>query len=195
MASINLDKGEKLNLDKVAPALKNALIGLGWDERTSDGQNYDLDVSAFLLGSNDKVRDLSDFIYYGNLRSDNGAVIHAGDNTTGDGDGDDESIMIELDRVPADVHRIVFTVTIYKGADRKQSFGQVRNAYARLVNNDNDEEIARFDLTEEYSKEISMQMVELYRRDGGWRFGAIGQGYSGGLAVMAQTFGIDANGG
>lgn len=195
MTSMNLDKGEKLNLDKVAPSLRKALIGLGWDARTTDGADFDLDVSAFLLTKNFKVRKDNDFIFYGNMQSDNGAVQHTGDNKTGSGDGDDEAILVDLDKVPDDIERIIFTVTIYKASERKQSFGQVRNAYARLVNDDDAVEIARFDLTEEYSRETAMQMVELYRRDGTWRFGAIGQGYSGGLAAMAREFGIDASGG
>jgi len=195
MSSMNLDKGEKLNLDKVAPSLRKAIIGLGWDARTSDGADFDLDVSAFLLNSAYKVRKQEDFIFYGNMSSDNGAVKHTGDNKTGSGDGDDESIFVDLDLVPQDVERIMFTVTIYKAAERKQSFGQVRNAYARLIDASGDVEIARFDLTEEYSRETAMQMVELYRRDGSWRFGAVGQGFSGGLAAMARDFGIDASGG
>lgn len=195
MTGMNLDKGEKLNLDKVAPSLRKALIGLGWDARTTDGADFDLDVSAFLLTKNFKVRKDNDFIFYGNMQSDNGAVQHTGDNKTGSGDGDDEAILVELDKVPDDIERIIFTVTIYKANERKQSFGQVRNAYARLLNEEDGVEIARFDLTEEYSRETAMQMVELYRRDGTWRFGAIGQGYSGGLAAMAREFGIDASGG
>lgn len=195
MGTMNLDKGQKLNLDKVAPALSVAMIGLGWEARTTDGQPFDLDVSAFMLNASGKVRSDKDFIYYGNLKSFEGAVEHTGDNQTGDGDGDDESIKVNLAMVPEDVQRVVFTVTIYKGSERRQSFGQVKDAYARLIDNVTGAEIARFDLTEDYSTETAMQMVELYRRDGTWRFGAIGQGYTGGLAAMATDFGLDVAGG
>lgn len=195
MATLNLDKGQKLNLDKVAPALKVARIGLGWDARSTDGQEFDLDVSAFMLAANGKVPSNDHFIFYSNLRSVCGSVVHTGDNRTGEGDGDDETIIVELDRVPSNIERIVFTVTIYKGPERRQNFGMVRNAYARLVDNASDQEVARFDLSEDYSTETAMQFVELYRRDGTWRFGAVGQGYSGGLAAMATDFGLDVTGG
>lgn len=195
MGTLNLDKGQKLNLDKVAPQLRVAMIGLGWDARSTDGQDFDLDVSAFMLRENGKVTGAKDFIFYSNLKSEDGSIIHTGDNQTGDGDGDDEAMTVDLNAVPQDIQRIVFTVTIYKGPERRQSFGQVSNAYARLINHDTQEEIARFDLTEDYSTETAMQMVELYRRDGTWRFGAIGQGHAGGLAAMATSFGLDVTGG
>ena len=190
---VSLSKGGNVSLSKTDPGMKNVLIGLGWDVRATDGQDYDLDASVFLLGENGKVRSDSDFIFYNNLRSVEGSVEHTGDNRTGEGDGDDESIKIKLDKIPADVAKLVFVVTIHDATARKQSFGQVTGAFIRLVNDDTQIEVARYDLTEDASTETAMLFGELYRHNNEWKFRAVGQGYAGGLASVCQQYGINAS--
>jgi Uncharacterized proteins involved in stress response, homologs of TerZ and putative cAMP-binding protein CABP1 len=190
---VSLSKGGNVSLSKTDPGMKNVLIGLGWDVRATDGQDYDLDASVFLLAENGKVRNDLDFIFYNNLRSADGSVEHTGDNRTGEGDGDDESIKIKLDKIPADVAKLVFVVTIHDAAARRQSFGQVEGAFIRLVNDDTQIEVARYDLTEDASTETAMLFGELYRHNGEWKFRAVGQGYAGGLASVCAQYGINAS--
>ncbi|OIX90588.1 MULTISPECIES: TerD family protein [Pantoea] len=191
--AVTLSKGGNVSLAKVDPSLKNVKIGLGWDTRSTDGQDFDLDASAFLLTDAGKVRGDHDFIFYNNLKSADGSVTHTGDNRTGEGEGDDESLIVELDRVPQDVTKIVFVVTIHDAATRRQSFGQVANAFIRLVNNDSNVEAARYDLSEDASTETAMLFGELYRHAGEWKFRAVGQGYAGGLASVCAQYGINAS--
>ena len=191
--AVTLSKGGNVSLAKVDPSLKNVKIGLGWDTRSTDGQDFDLDASAFLLTDAGKVRGDHDFIFYNNLKSADGSVTHTGDNRTGEGDGEDESLIVELDRVPQDVTKIVFVVTIHDAAPRRQSFGQVANAFIRLVNNDSNVEAARYDLSEDASTETAMLFGELYRHAGEWKFRAVGQGYAGGLASVCAQYGINAS--
>ncbi|WP_295387941.1 TerD family protein [uncultured Thiodictyon sp.] len=188
--AVSLQKGGRISLDKAAPGLKNILVGLGWDPRVTDGAPFDLDASAFLVAASGKVRSDADFIFYNQLKSACGSVEHGPDNMDGGGDGDDEVIDVYLDKVPADVAKIVFTVTIHEADTRKQNFGQVGNAYIRLVNKDSGAEVVRFDLGEEYSTETAMVFAELYRSGAEWKFNAIGQGYAGGLAPMARQYGV-----
>lgn len=188
--ALSLSKGGNLSLTKTDPTLNNVLVGLGWDARATDGADFDLDASIFLLGANDKVRGEHDFIFYNQPRSPEGAVEHTGDNRTGEGDGDDESVKINLSKVPADVQKIVITVTIHEAEQRRQNFGQVQNAFVRIVNDTNQNEIVRYDLNEDYSVETAMIFAELYRHNGEWKFRAVGQGYSGGLKAMCNQYGI-----
>ncbi len=189
--SVSLAKGGNVSLSKEEPGLTHILIGLGWDTRTTDGTDFDLDASAFLLAAGDRVRGDSDFIFYNNLRSSDGSVEHTGDNRTGEGDGDDEALKVELARVPADVQKIAVTVTIHDGEARRQSFGMVSNAFIRIVNDATGREIARYDLTEDASTETAMIFGEVYRHNGDWKFRAVGQGYKGGLAPMARNYGVN----
>lgn len=189
--AISLSKGGNVSLSKSEPGLKRILIGLGWDARSTDGADFDLDASAFMLGSNGKVPNEKAFIFYNNLKSVDGSVEHTGDNKTGSGDGDDEAIKVNLDQVPADVQTVAITVTIHDAEGRKQNFGQVKNAFIRIVNDETDKEIARYDLSEDYSTETAMIFGEIYRHNGDWKFRAVGQGYSGGLAAMCAQYGID----
>ena len=189
--AISLNKGGRLSLDKEAPGLKKVLIGLGWDARATDGVDFDLDASAFMLNASGKVRSDADFIFYNQLKSGCGSVQHTGDNQTGAGEGDDETIMIDLGRVPPEVQKIAFTVTIHEAETRKQNFGQVNNAYIRLVNAETNVEVARYDLAEDASTETAMIFGELYRHSGEWRFTAVGQGYAGGLAAMCRQYGMN----
>ena len=190
---VSLSKGGNVSLSKTDPGMKNVLIGLGWDVRATDGQDYDLDASVFLLAENGKVRNDLDFIFYNNLRSADGSVEHTGDNRTGEGDGDDESIKIKLDKIPADVAKLVFVVTIHDATVRRQNFGQVEGAFIRLVNDDTQIEVTRYDLTEDASTETAMLFGELYRHNGEWKFRAVGQGYAGGLASVCAQYGINAS--
>jgi len=187
---ISLSKGGNLSLSKTDPTLKNIIVGLGWDARPTDGADFDLDASAFMVKEDGKVRSDSDFIFYNQTRSTCGSVEHTGDNRTGAGDGDDESVVILLDKVPADIQRIVFTVTIHEAETRKQNFGQVSHAYVRVVNKDSNVEVARFDLSEDASIETAMIFGEIYKHNNEWKFKAVGQGYAGGLAALARQFGI-----
>lgn len=190
---VSLAKGGNVSLTKTAPSMKNVLIGLGWDARSTDGQPFDLDASAFLLVAAGKVRGDSDFIFYNNLKSADGAVTHTGDNRTGEGDGDDESLIVKLDAIAPDVDKIVFVVTIHDAQARRQSFGQVSNAFIRLVDNDSKNEVARYDLSEDASTETAMLFGELYRHNSEWKFRAVGQGYAGGLASVCAQYGINAS--
>jgi len=189
--AISLAKGANISLSKTAPELKNILIGLGWDARSSDGADFDLDASLFMLATNGKVSREEDFIFYGQLKSLEGSIEHTGDNRTGEGDGDDEEIKVFLEKIPTAVHRLAITVTIHEAITRKQNFGQVSEAFIRLVNIDNNIEIARFDLSEDYSTETAMIFGEIYRHNGEWKFKAVGQGYNGGLEAMCRQFGVD----
>lgn len=189
--AISLQKGGNVSLSKEAPSMKKMLIGLGWDARATDGAAFDLDGSAFLLAASGKVRSDADFIFYNQTKSADGSVEHAGDNRTGDGDGDDEVIVVQLDRVPDDVAKIAVAVTIHDAEARGQNFGQVSQAFIRCVNADTNEEVARFDLSEDASIETAMIFGEIYRHNGEWKFKAIGQGFKGGLGPLAQNFGVN----
>jgi len=189
--ALSLSKGQNLSLTKTDPGLKKIVIGLGWDPRATDGQQFDLDASAFLLADNGKVRSDADFIFYNQLKSGCGSVEHTGDNRTGDGDGDDEQIKVDLTRVPADVQRIAITVTIDQADARRQSFGQVANAFVRILNEETGSEVVRYDLSEDASTETAMIFAEVYRHNGEWKFKAIGQGYAGGLRAMCHQYGIN----
>ena len=188
---INLSKGQKVNLTKGNAGLKKILIGLGWDVNTFDtGADFDLDASAFLLDSTGKCPTEKEFIFYGNLKHSSESVEHMGDNLTGEGEGDDEEIIINLDKIPSNIDKIAFTVTIYDSDVRNQNFGQVSNSYIRIVNNDTNEELIRYDLEEDFSIETAIVVGELYRKDGEWKFNAIGSGFQGGLAALCGHFGI-----
>lgn len=188
--ALSLSKGGNLSLTKEAPGMTKVLVGLGWDARSTDGQDFDLDASAFLLKADGKVRADSDFIFYNQLKSTDGSVEHTGDNRTGEGDGDDEAIKIDLSKVPVDVDKIAITVTIHEADARRQNFGQVRNAFIRLVNQDNNNEVVRYDLAEDASTETAMIFAELYRNGAEWKFRAVGQGFNGGLKPLAESFGL-----
>ena len=188
--ALSLSKGGNLSLSKEAPGMTKVLVGLGWDARSTDGQDFDLDASAFLLKADGKVRADSDFIFYNQLKSVDGSVEHTGDNRTGEGDGDDEAIKVDLSKVPADIDRIAFTVTIHEAETRKQNFGQVRGAFIRIVNQDNNSEVARYDLAEDASTETAMIFAELYRNGSEWKFRAVGQGFNGGLKPLAESYGL-----
>lgn len=189
---INLSKGQKVNLSKAAPGLKHILVGLGWDTNRYDGgADFDLDASAFLTDASGKCESDKDFIFYGNKEHPSGAVKHMGDNRTGDGEGDDEQIFVDLSAVPANIDKIAVTVTIYDADKRRQNFGQVSNSYCRIVNDETGEEIVRYDLGEDYSIETSMVVGELYRNNGEWKFNAIGSGFSGGLTALCEHYGIE----
>ena len=190
--AISLQKGGNVNLSKEAPNLKKIIVGLGWDPRSTDGATFDLDGSAFLLKSDGKVRGDSDFIFYNNLKSTDGSVVHTGDNTTGEGEGDDERIEIDLSRVPAEIDRISITVTIHDADARRQNFGMVSKAFIRCLNAEGEKEIARYDLSEDSSTETAMIFGEIYRYNGEWKFKAIGQGFNGGLGPLARSFGVNA---
>ena len=189
--SVSLSKGGNVSLSKEEPGLAKVLIGLGWDTRTTDGADFDLDASAFLLTSSDKVRSDGDFIFYNNLKSADGSVEHTGDNRTGEGDGDDEALTVDLARVPADVQKVAVAVTIHEGEGRRQSFGMVSNAFIRVVNDATGREISRYDLAEDASTETAMIFGEVYRHSGEWKFRAVGQGYKGGLGPLARNYGVN----
>jgi len=189
--AISLNKGGNISLSKTDPNLKNIIVGLGWDARPTDDADFDLDASAFMVKDDGKVRSDSDFIFYNQMRSTCGSVEHTGDNRTGAGDGDDEALIVLLDKVPPDIQKIAFTVTIHEADMRRQNFGQVSNAYVRIVNKDNNNEVARYDLSEDASIETAMIFGEIYRHSGEWKFRAVGQGYAGGLAALARQYGIN----
>ena len=188
--ALSLSKGGNLSLTKEAPGMTKVLVGLGWDARSTDGQDFDLDASAFLLKADGKVRADSDFIFYNQLKSVDGSVEHTGDNRTGEGDGDDEAIKVDLSKVPAEIDKIAFTVTIHEAEARRQNFGQVRNAFIRIVNQDSNSEVARYDLAEDASTETAMIFAELYRHGTEWKFRAVGQGFNGGLKPLAESYGL-----
>ncbi|HNC83376.1 MAG TPA: TerD family protein [Nitrospira sp.] len=189
--AVSLKKGENVSLSKTDPTLKNVLIGLGWDARASDGADFDLDASLFMVGENGKVAGDDWFIFYNQLRSPCGSVEHTGDNRTGAGDGDDEAIKVALEKVPANIYSLVIAVTIHDAEARRQNFGMVRDAFVRLVNADSDQEVLRFDLSEDYSTETAMVFGEIYRRGGEWKFRAVGQGYAGGLYSLCMQHGVN----
>ena len=190
---INLSKGQKVSLTKGNPGLKKIMVGLGWDVNAFDtGADFDLDASAFLAGANGKCPKDTDFIFYGNLEPSSGAVKHMGDNLTGEGDGDDEQIEVDLTLVPNNIEKIAFTVTIYDAESRRQNFGQVSNAYCRIVDESTGTEIVHFDLGEDFSIETALVVGELYKHNGEWKFNAIGSGFQGGLAALCAHYGIDA---
>ena len=189
--AISLTKGQNVSLSKTDPSLKNVLVGLGWDARSTDGQDFDLDASVFMATENGKVPSDRHFIFYNQLVSLCGGVEHTGDNLTGDGDGDDESVIVRLDKVESNIKSLFITVTIHDAEARRQNFGQVSNAFVRIVNNDTSDEIVRFDLSEDYSTETAMVFGEIYRHNGEWEFRAIGQGYTGGLYSLCQQYGVN----
>ena len=187
---ISLQKGQRIDLTKGNPGLNKIIVGLGWDTNKYDGQSdFDLDASAFLLGQSGKVEKDTNFIYYGNLKTQ--GVEHTGDNLTGEGDGDDEQIKVTLNEVPQDVDKIAFTVTIYDAEKRRQTFGQVSNAFIRVVDANTNQELVRYDLGEDYSIETAIVVAELYRNGTEWKFNAIGSGYAGGLAALARSYGLN----
>ena len=189
---ISLKKGQKVDLTKTNPGLTKICIGLGWDVNKYDGGSaFDLDTAAFLLGENGKVREQGDFVFYSNLSHASGAVVHQGDNLTGEGEGDDEQIIVDLSKVPVDVTRIAFTATIYDAEERKQNFGQVSNAYIRVVDTANNNELIRYDLVEDFSIETAVVVGELYRNGSEWKFNAVGSGFQGGLTALCGNYGID----
>ncbi|MDR2169591.1 MAG: TerD family protein [Planctomycetaceae bacterium] len=188
--TISLVKGANMSLSQTDPSLNKIRVGLGWDVRVTEGAAFDLDASAFLLTESGKVRSSDDFIFYNQLKSKCGSVEHTGDNRTGEGEGDDEIINVTLNNVPSDIQKIAFVVTIHEAEKNKQNFGQVNSAFIRVVDDVKDEELARFDLSEDASTSTAMIFGELYRRAGEWKFRAVGQGVSGGLAAIAKNFGV-----
>lgn len=188
--AISLSKGGNVNLSKEAPGLNKIIVGLGWDARATDGAAFDLDASAFLVKLDGKVRSDNDFCFYNNKVVADGAVQHMGDNLTGAGEGDDETVKVTLSSVPADLDKIVFAVTIHDAEARRQSFGQVSHAYIRIVNEEGGAEIARYDLSEDASTETAMIFGEIYRVGADWKFKAVGQGFAGGLGPLATSFGV-----
>ena len=190
--AVNLSKGQKVDLTKNNPGLSKLLIGLGWDVNKYDGgSDFDLDASVFLLAPNGRVASDADFVFYGNLKHASGSVEHMGDNRTGAGEGDDELIKVDLSKVPATIDKIDFTVTIYEAEERKQNFGQVSNAYIRVLDETNNKELIRYDLGEDYSIETALVVGELYRNRGEWKFNAIGNGFQGGLRALGQNYGVN----
>jgi tellurium resistance protein TerD len=189
--AVSLSKGGNVSLSKAAPGLKSIRVGLGWDTRVTDGSAFDLDASVFIQNEAGKVRSDADFIFYNNTSGAGGAVEHQGDNTTGEGEGDDEVVAVGLDRIPPDVQKLSFAVTIHEADGRKQNFGMVSNAFIRVVNADGGTEIARYDLSEDASTETAMIFGELYRNGAEWKFKAIGQGFAGGLGPLAKSFGVN----
>ena len=189
--AVSLSKGANVSLSKEAPGLQSVKVGLGWDQRVTDGSAFDLDASVFLLADTGKVRSDADFVYFNNLKAADGAVEHHGDNLTGQGEGDDEVVSVHLSRIPADVTKISFAVTIHEPEARNQNFGMVSNAFIRVVNADGGAELARYDLSEDASTETAMVFGELYRHGGEWKFRAVGQGFNGGLGPLARSYGVN----
>lgn len=189
--AVSLSKGGNVSLSKEAPGLKNITVGLGWDPRVTDGADFDLDASVFMVTAAGKVRADSDFIFYGNKSSVDGSVAHQGDNTTGAGDGDDEKVKVNLDALPADIEKLVFGVTIHEFAARAQNFGMVSKAFIRVVNDADGKELARFDLSEDASTETAMIFGEIYRNNGEFKMKAIGAGFAGGLGPLATAHGVN----
>ncbi|TDC10941.1 TerD family protein [Streptomyces sp. 8K308] len=188
---VTLSKGGNVSLTKEAPGLTAVVVGLGWDVRTTTGADYDLDASALLCTASGKVASDQHFVFYNNLTSPDGSVEHTGDNLTGEGEGDDEAIKVNLAAVPAEIASIVFPVSIHDAVARGQSFGQIRNAFIRVVNQANGAEIARYDLSEDAATETAMIFGELYRHGAEWKFRAVGQGYASGLAGIATDYGVN----
>ena len=189
---VSLKKGQKVSLTKENPGLKKVVVGLGWDVNAFDtGGDFDLDAAAFLVTDAGKISRTEDFVFYGNLTHPSGAVQHMGDNRTGAGDGDDEQLLVDLTLVPANISKIVFTATIYDAEVRRQNFGQVANAFIRIYNEVNGEELLRYDLGEDFSIETAAVFGELYKHGSEWKFNAIGSGYQGGLAALCEHFGVE----
>ncbi|MBS5788246.1 MAG: TerD family protein [Clostridioides difficile] len=189
---ITLAKGQKVDLTKTNPGLNNILVGLGWDTNKYDGGfDFDLDSAVFLTGSNGSVTNDGDFIFYNNLKHSSGSVEHLGDNRTGEGDGDDEEILLDLSKVPNEIDKISFTVTIHDALERRQNFGQVSNSYIRIVNKDSNEELIKYELGEDFSIETAVVVAEIYRHNGEWKFNALGAGFEGGLSALCGNFGIN----
>lgn len=189
--ALSLQKGGNISLSKQDANLKRILIGLGWDPRSTDGQAFDLDASAFLLTAAGRVRGDHDFIFYNQKASQDGSVEHTGDNTTGQGDGDDESIKVDLTRVPQDIDKVAVAVTIHEADARRQNFGQVGGSFIRIVNDETGQELTRYDLGEDFSTETAVIFGEIYRHSGEWKFRAVGQGYAGGLGPLARNYGVN----
>ena len=190
--AVNLKKGQKVDLTKTNPGLTKVIVGLGWDTNRYDGgSDFDLDTAAFLLTSDGKVKNQEDFVFYGNLKHNSGSVEHLGDNRTGEGEGDDEQIIVDLSKVPQDIQKITFTATIYEAEERRQNFGQVSNSYIRIMDNSGNNELIHYDLGEDFSIETAIVVGELYRNNGEWKFNAIGSGFEGGLSALCKNFGID----
>lgn len=190
--AVSLSKGQKVDLTKTNPGLTKVNVGLGWDVNKYDGgADFDLDASVFLLSGNGKVTNDGDFVFYNNKKHASGSVVHQGDNRTGEGEGDDEQIFVDLSKVPANIEKIDFTVTIHEAEARKQNFGQVSNAYIRVLNADDNKELIRYDLGEDFSIETAVVVGELYRHGSEWKFNAIGSGFAGGLAALGKNFGVD----
>lgn len=194
MSVISLSKGQKVDLTKGNPNLTKLIVGLGWDtNKYSGGKDFDLDAAAFLLRAGGKAKDIQDFVFYNNLRGGNGSVIHTGDNLTGEGDGDDEQIKIDLTKVPVDIEKIAITITIHEADVRNQNFGQVSNSFVRVVDENTNQEVLRYDLGEDFSVETAIVLCEIYRYQGEWKFAAVGSGFSGGLRALCNNFGLQAN--
>ena len=189
--AISLQKGGNVNLSKEAPTMTKMVVGLGWDTRATDGAAFDLDAVGFVLNNAGKVRADGDFIFFNNKQNAEGSVVHGGDNRTGAGDGDDETIIIDLSKMPADVEKVAVCVVIYDAEGRKQNFGQVSRAYVRILNEANQQEVARYDLSEDGSTEAAMIFGEVYRNGGDWKFKAVGQGFKGGLGPLAGSYGVN----
>lgn len=189
--AVSLVKGGNVNLSKEAPGVSSVTVGLGWDARKTDGQEFDLDASAFILGQDEKVLSDTHFIFFNNKVSPEGAVTYGGDNRTGAGDGDDETIQVNFAKLPDNVKKVVIAVTIYEGQARNQNFGMVSNAYARVINDADGKELARFDLSEDSSTNAAMVFVELYKSNGDVKVKAIGEGWASGLAGLAGAMGVN----
>lgn len=191
--AINLSKGQKVDLTKSNPGLSKVIVGLGWDTNKYDGgQDFDLDSSVFLLDANGKAASEADFIFYNNTKGAGGAVEHTGDNRTGEGEGDDEQVKVDLSAIPSSIEKVSFAITIHDGEARSQNFGQVNNSYVRIVNESTNEELIRYDLGEDFSIETAIVVGELYRHGAEWKFNAIGSGYQGGLGSLVKDFGLDS---
>lgn len=190
--AVSLKKGQKIDLTKTNPGLTKVIIGLGWDTNKYDGgADFDLDAAAFLTNSQGKVFEDSDFIFFNNKEHLSGGVTHLGDNLTGEGDGDDEQIKVDLSKVPDKIEKISFTVTIHEAVERGQNFGQVSNAFIRIINENSNEELIRYDLSEDYSIETAIVVAELYKHNGEWKFTATGAGFQGGLEALCNNFGVN----
>lgn len=188
--TVSLTKGANVSLTKEAPGLKGIKIGCGWDVNATDGAAFDLDAMLFLLNEGGKTRNEKDFVFYGNKEGADGLVVHMGDNLTGEGEGDDEVIMVALDQLPADIDKIAVAVNIHMAVERSQNFGMVNNAYVRIVNAENEEEIAKYDLTEDYALETAVIFGEVYRKNGEWKFKAVGAGWKDGLPALCSNYGV-----
>ena len=190
--AITLSKGQKVSLTKGNPGLKHIVVGLGWDTNKYDGGfDFDLDSAAFLLDENGKVNADTDFVFYNNLKHSSGAVEHLGDNLTGEGDGDDEQVKVDLSLVPQNITKIAFTVTIHEALERRQNFGQVSNSYVRVIDEDTNQELLNYELGEDFSIETAIVVCEIYRHNGEWKFNALGSGFEGGLEALCKNFGVN----